>query len=40
MPEYRCKKCKAVFYSWGVGKVCLKCRGELEPAPEYTVTKK
>jgi len=30
MPKYKCKNCGAVWYGWGVGKVCRKCRGKLE----------
>jgi len=40
MPKYRRKKGKAVFYDWGLGKVCPQCGGKLEPIPEYTDTKK
>ena len=40
MPKYKCKDCGAIFYGWGKGKVCPKCGGKLEPAPEDTADKK
>ena len=30
-PKYKCKNCGAVWHGWGVGKVCKKCGGKLEP---------
>ncbi|MBA7549352.1 hypothetical protein ES705_41832 [subsurface metagenome] len=38
MPEYKCKDCGAVWYGWG--KICPKCGGKLEPAPENDADKK
>lgn len=40
IPKYKCKNCGAVWYGWGVGKVCQKCGGKLEPVPENSATKK
>jgi len=40
MPKYQCKECGAVWYGWGAGKICPKCKGELEPVPENTTDKK
>ncbi|MBA7578937.1 hypothetical protein ES708_20803 [subsurface metagenome] len=30
MPKYRCQYCGAIFYGWGVGKVCRECGGTLK----------
>ena len=34
MPEYICLNCGAVWYGWGIGKVCRKCGGRLKAINE------
>ncbi|MBA7515589.1 hypothetical protein ES705_07631 [subsurface metagenome] len=29
MPKYCCQNCGAIFFGWGVGKICKKCGGKL-----------
>ena len=40
MPKYKFKNCVAVWYGWGVGKVCRKCGGKLEPFLKNNATKR
>ena len=39
-PKYKCKNCGAVWHGWGVGKVCKKCGGKLEPVLKNDAIKK
>jgi len=33
-PKWYCKKCKRIFYGWGVGYNCPNCGGVLEKVEE------